>query len=382
MIFPILILFVVLIDASPSTYEKLCTDCHVTIKKLLNEFSDPIAHNFDEIFNKVYASVSPNRQDILDQSRSVLEEIIENGHTRLDTDIKALISRICSPKFCCPARHFGNQCEPCENCNPTGGICDGSGTISGTGKCKCMLGYQGSDCSECLPSGYVKQSDKCIPCDKSCSKDCIGPNANDCLDSCAEGFKKISKNESTSVVSCEDIDECRVQNPCHPTQTRCENRYGSFECIPCDKSCYGCLDNGPRSCKRCALGYELYNGECIDTDECLDDESCPNENEFCVNQPGTFKCMCNSGFERVGEFCVKKPSMHSNQKPKEQKVKLIWTVSFFIEFLKIVGTVLFLALVCRFTKSNFIPLGIVSLLSVAFLCHTSVQLDRIFTLQL
>lgn len=44
-----------------------------------------------------------------------------------------------------------------------------------------------------------------------------------------------------------------------------------------------------------------------DVDECLHDETlCNKVNEKCLNQQGSFFCVCRSGYRRVNKLCVKK----------------------------------------------------------------------------
>ena len=52
----------------------------------------------------------------------------------------------------------------------------------------------------------------------------------------------------------------------------------------------------------CATGFEQVNGECQDINECLT-ATC-DANASCFNQPGTFECVCNQGFEGDGAICT------------------------------------------------------------------------------
>ena len=52
----------------------------------------------------------------------------------------------------------------------------------------------------------------------------------------------------------------------------------------------------------CDPGYERVDGECRDIDECLT-ATC-DANASCQNQPGTFACVCNVGFDGDGTTCT------------------------------------------------------------------------------
>ncbi|XP_012939390.2 growth arrest-specific protein 6 [Aplysia californica] len=72
-----------------------------------------------------------------------------------------------------------------------------------------------------------------------------------------------------------DIDECAVSNGgCSQV---CDNQPGTFRCL-------------------CNSGYTLASDSiaCNDIDECaFSNGGC---SQVCDNQPGTFRCLCNSGY--------------------------------------------------------------------------------------
>ncbi|XP_048837125.1 latent-transforming growth factor beta-binding protein 4 isoform X47 [Brienomyrus brachyistius] len=81
---------------------------------------------------------------------------------------------------------------------------------------------------------------------------------------------------------CFDIDECRrTPSPCD--NGYCENVPGSFRCV-------------------CFTGYELRGNTCIDINECKNDLQCPGQE--CVNTKGSFRCVpCRPGFELKNQQC-------------------------------------------------------------------------------
>ncbi|XP_048884167.1 latent-transforming growth factor beta-binding protein 3-like isoform X1 [Brienomyrus brachyistius] len=87
---------------------------------------------------------------------------------------------------------------------------------------------------------------------------------------CLEGYT----NKSPQQPACEDIDECLNPNTCPNEQ--CENTPGSYECVPC------------------LPGHQARDGICFDVDECQKWGICPHGR--CENLQGTYRCLCNEGF--------------------------------------------------------------------------------------
>uniref|UniRef100_A0A7N5KP63 Latent-transforming growth factor beta-binding protein 3-like n=1 Tax=Ailuropoda melanoleuca TaxID=9646 RepID=A0A7N5KP63_AILME len=83
---------------------------------------------------------------------------------------------------------------------------------------------------------------------------------------------------------CEDIDECLDSGTC--PDGRCENKPGSYKCIPCQP------------------GFRAQNGICSDVDECSEDAAC--KHGWCENVAGSFRCSCGEGFVPAPDFrsCV------------------------------------------------------------------------------
>ena len=77
-------------------------------------------------------------------------------------------------KYCCPSRHFGENCNSCplnennEVCSGNG-QCDGDGTRNGNGTCICTRGFAGIDCDKCAKNFYKNKSD-CKPCHNACDE--------------------------------------------------------------------------------------------------------------------------------------------------------------------------------------------------------------------
>lgn len=89
--------------------------------------------------------------------------------------------------------------------------------------------------------------------------------------------------------SCVDADECERYGVCRQyANTICQNKPGSFQCV-------------------CKSGYEkTSSGACKDTDECSENKDiCKHlPNSKCVNTEASFKCQCKTGFIRQQDKCV------------------------------------------------------------------------------
>jgi len=68
---------------------------------------------------------------------------------------------------------------------------------------------------------------------------------------------------------CQDVDECNAGqkvHKCNPDTQFCINTDGSHRCMKCDKSCKGCIADGPDSCNECANGYVFQKNKEGDDD--------------------------------------------------------------------------------------------------------------------
>nr|XP_016854597.1 PREDICTED: latent-transforming growth factor beta-binding protein 3 isoform X1 [Anolis carolinensis] len=157
-----------------------------------------------------------------------------------------------------------NECES-DPCGSGKGVCMNTG---GSYNCHCNRGYQLKvlkgvrscmDIDECAKPNTCGEGGSCINF----------PGSYKC--DCHSGYRqKPSSRQSL----CEDIDECLDPSTC--PDGRCENRPGSYKCIPCQ------------------LGYRAKNGVCHDVDECA--EGSPCKHGKCENVDGSFRCVCSDGF--------------------------------------------------------------------------------------
>ena len=127
--------------------------------------------------------------------------------------------------------------------------------------------------------------------------------------------------------NCVDIDECLMNDaPCGGINTLCVNSIGSYACecehgyeFDADGACVNideCLETkcqGMQFCTdfigfaicQCPDGYTISEDGCEDVDEC-EVVSCGAfaDHEVCENSPGSYSCVCKSGYERSDQGMV------------------------------------------------------------------------------
>ncbi|KAI8517000.1 hypothetical protein Bbelb_055810 [Branchiostoma belcheri] len=189
------------------------------------------------------------------------------------------------------------QAEPCDS-NPCqhGGECfdNDAGYF-----CSCPSDWQGDNCEKrkpcfgnpCLNDGICEENGDDFTC--SCPKGWKGERCevevvDPCQpDPCKEGICSPDRdNPETFTCKChtgwrgqtcnEDINECRKsRNPCGPRPNKCINQQGSFYCI-------------------CAPGFEPKGTTCVDSDECKGNHRCEHK---CKNTEGSYRCECLPGYK-------------------------------------------------------------------------------------
>lgn len=129
------------------------------------------------------------------------------------------------------------------------------------------------------PSGHmVEHNDR--SCRPASNDPCKGSGCEDICLPLNESFICLCNQGFSLDVdgkSCKDIDDCADNRLCAGDHMLCENTHGSFKCI-------------------CEKGFEMQNGICMDINECA---SSPCEHE-CNNTPGSYNCSCYETY-RVSE---------------------------------------------------------------------------------
>lgn len=182
-----------------------------------------------------------------------------------------------------------------------------------------------------------KVRDQCVAqglfCDENAHCEESGQNAK-CV--CNDGY--VGDGITCRTV---DVNECLAGNyECHQNAT-CMNTQGSYEC-QCNQGFVGdgkrcvtldrtvCADtpcsDGVRCidvplnlnnidfdsativrlyrCGSCPAGFEGDGKTCTDKNECEDNKQRCNINANCINNPGSYRCQCKTGFAGDGLVCV------------------------------------------------------------------------------
>ncbi|XP_065829099.1 cysteine-rich with EGF-like domain protein 2 [Oscarella lobularis] len=221
------------------------------------------------------------------------EEVLEEWWFKEQQNNKNLQIWFCENKIevCCPKNTYGPKCKECPGgvekpCSERGS-CLGEGKRSGSGRCSCDQGYQGDICDTCV-EGYFKnelEDGNCTKCHYSCALTCHGPGKLGC-DKCKAGWNMTEEE------GCQDIDECEIESPCEGGKY-CINTVGSYRCENCDAACAdNCTGAGPESCQSCAHGYIRPENSttCEDVNECAENATLCEKGTYCDNVPGTYEC--------------------------------------------------------------------------------------------
>ncbi|XP_046384304.1 cysteine-rich with EGF-like domain protein 2 [Ischnura elegans] len=198
---------------------------------------------------------------------STNEELIEKWWFEHKKDNPDIYKWLCIEmlKVCCPIDHYGPECKPCPGypnrvCNRSGS-CKGSGTRKGDGKCHCSPGYAGDYCGECDSNYYEAYRDDDKLLCSACHVSCKG----DCSKAGPKGCDSCKEGWIMDPDrGCVDINECLLARPVCTQNEFCVNNDGSYSCLQCDRACDGCDGDGPDMCTKCANGYTKSGNLCVD----------------------------------------------------------------------------------------------------------------------
>ncbi|XP_056434446.1 cysteine-rich with EGF-like domain protein 2 isoform X1 [Gadus chalcogrammus] len=213
-----------------------------------------------------------------------------------------------SVKVCCPKGAYGPQCKDCVGGSDRpchgNGACDGDATRGGDGRCSCNHGYEGESCLECIDGYFGEVKNDTFTLCSECHASCQSCSGGTNQD-CDECKAGWEEDEQDA---CVDVNECsKDPAPCGEEEY-CINNDGSFSCKGCDKVCSGCTGAGANGCRDCAAGYHDVEGTCTDVDECSGGGGAAAvwaaDHQQCVNTPGAHLCVCAEGHEEGDGGCV------------------------------------------------------------------------------
>ncbi|XP_058835886.1 fibrillin-1-like isoform X2 [Topomyia yanbarensis] len=160
-------------------------------------------------------------------------------------------------------------CEDVNECSTMNGGCSQQCVNHRGGyRCECNSGF-----ALMADNKTCEVSNPCALRNGGCDHFCSLKNSVSVC-SCREGYV-LNK---TDLASCVDHDECRLatDNNC---QQKCVNTDGSYSC-------------------ECYTGYEKNElGQCLDVNECLEENGGCGSNARCLNLAGSFRCVCPPGYK-------------------------------------------------------------------------------------
>ncbi|KAK2815879.1 hypothetical protein Q5P01_026346 [Channa striata] len=110
-----------------------------------------------------------------------------------------------------------------------------------------------------------------------------------CFSACPNGFY----NEKSGCFDVNECDDLNAEDNCGKN-SNCFNTNGSFYCQ--------CRD-GFRNNKE-AVNFTVLTGQCIDINECKEDDKICGETGKCVNYIGNYNCTCDSGYTYAEKNCI------------------------------------------------------------------------------
>ena len=208
-----------------------------------------------------------------------------------------------------------SQCTDVDECNLKVPFCGKRHCFNTVGSysCDCRKGYQ---VQTKIIKNYYDYT--CIDIDE-CQKRYACPRNSICHNT--KGSYSCLCNEGFSGDDCFDTDECLGNQTVCDDNAECRNTIGSYQCS-CRNGFYGngvvcqagqcgdgscpdnkkCVSRTTMNCE-CMEGFAAnQNDTCSDVDECSIGNKC-DLNADCLNLPGTFACVCRSGFHGNGTVC-------------------------------------------------------------------------------
>lgn len=344
-------------------------------EKFIGKYAFSELHAF-ETLERTLKKLDHRQATFLSEIEQDMEEFWAGDLKTGKADPSNIVDIFCNDKLkiCCPFNTFGANCSDCAPCNIENGQCDGNGTRDGTGQCLCQKGFAGSNCDECdLRTHFQMESENGNRNCIPCHFSCSGGCSDESDSSC-----KSCAHGFTLVDGENGKKRCEDIDECEKSPCRkgtfCLNQIGTYSCNKCPSECKTCRSQS--ECIDCIKGYELVDGKCVDIDECADGAICTGANERCANLPGSYRCVCKEGFRQNQGVCV--PAPRKGGRPVDSRP---WspqrTRKLLVEFGKLVAFLFAFGTITYFISKNWILSTSLALLGVAIVCYQANVLDNI-----
>ncbi|XP_077459834.1 stabilin-1 isoform X3 [Stigmatopora argus] len=220
----------------------------------------------------------------------------------------------------CCGNHYGRDCQVCPGgvespCGGDHGKCDDG--LSGTGKCNCLIGFQGKACEMCVPGRYGANCTAC-DCGKQGRCDEGMDGSGRCV--CTPGWKGERCQIDLGSIP-EECHPCDLQADCLPgVGCQCKDGFqgnGTFctpepppdLCAEYNGNCHqdaDCRQTGLRVNCTCRSGYQGDGYACDAVNRCVEEENggCSDFAKCKFTGPNERECECLPGYVGNGVQCL------------------------------------------------------------------------------
>lgn len=219
---------------------------------------------------------------------------------------------------CCPG-HYGSECRACPGgasspCSNHGDCVDG---MSGSGKCRCHLGFAGTACELCAPGAFGPLCQACNCTSHGHCDDGLGGSGSCFCDEGWTGPRCEAQLELKPVCAppCAPQAVCRVGNSCEcslgyegdgrtcTVVDLCQHGHGG-----CSEHAH-CSQAGTVVTCTCLPDYEGDGWSCRARNPCEDGHhgGCSEHADCLITGPNARRCVCHVGYVGDGLQCLEEP---------------------------------------------------------------------------